>query len=69
MQKDLDTFIEENCKYCGSQRCIPTDKFWRNGCSKWTGVKESVQNTDSEEYKMSVEAIKMMLQKILESKR
>lgn len=31
----LKKFIEENCKACGSQRCMPSDPMWRSGCLKW----------------------------------
>ena len=31
----LQSFMQENCLLCGSQRCDPSDSIFRNGCKKW----------------------------------
>ena len=28
----FEEFMEKYCYLCGTQRCIPTDEFWREGC-------------------------------------
>lgn len=33
--KILQSFMQENCLLCGSQRCDPSDPLFRNGCKKW----------------------------------
>lgn len=36
--------LSEECQMCGSQRCIPTEEEWREGCPKWRNFKN--RNTD-----------------------
>lgn len=28
-------FVQENCMFCGTQRCDPSDPEWRSGCPKF----------------------------------
>lgn len=37
---NLDKFIEENCTFCGSQRCDPYNPEWLEGCKLYQELKE-----------------------------
>lgn len=37
---NLDKFVEDNCRLCGSQRCNPYDPQWLDGCRIYREIKE-----------------------------